>query len=166
MRAKLEWMKCSATAAAWFSTFFENALVSRVHRRMDIRRVPLVPASEPGKATSLRALRHFLNFPSLSSHLIPTNPLHPSYCPTILSSVERSIPRPSCFTAAFCAHFVRLQCHRSRDAGRGLFTGGLFDRVCSSRDGAVRISSLRCDRLDGLRLAHAERGSVLGSVGC
>ena len=30
-------MKWSATAAAWFSTFFENPLVSRVNRRMLIR---------------------------------------------------------------------------------------------------------------------------------
>jgi hypothetical protein len=30
-------MKCRATAAAWFSIFFENALVSRVNRRRLIR---------------------------------------------------------------------------------------------------------------------------------
>jgi hypothetical protein len=29
-------MKWSGTAAAWFSTFFEKALVSRVNRRMCI----------------------------------------------------------------------------------------------------------------------------------
>ena len=30
-------MKCSATVAVWFSTFFENAFVGRVNRRMLIR---------------------------------------------------------------------------------------------------------------------------------
>ena len=37
IRAKLYWMKCRATAAAWFSTFLLNALVRRVKRRIDIR---------------------------------------------------------------------------------------------------------------------------------
>jgi hypothetical protein len=32
-------MKWREIAAAWFSTFFENALVSRVNRRIDIRMV-------------------------------------------------------------------------------------------------------------------------------
>ena len=30
-------MKCSATAAAWFSTFLLNAFVRRVNLRMDVR---------------------------------------------------------------------------------------------------------------------------------
>jgi hypothetical protein len=32
-------MKYRATAAAWFSTFFENALVKRVNLRIDMRMV-------------------------------------------------------------------------------------------------------------------------------
>ncbi len=35
-------MKCSATAAAWFSTFFEKPLVKRVKRRIPIHIVRLV----------------------------------------------------------------------------------------------------------------------------
>ncbi len=34
-------MKCSATVAAWFSTFFEKPLVKRVKRRIPIRIVRL-----------------------------------------------------------------------------------------------------------------------------
>jgi hypothetical protein len=37
MQTKLYYIVWSAIAAAWFSTFFENAFVNRVNRRMCIR---------------------------------------------------------------------------------------------------------------------------------
>ena len=75
-------MKCSATECAWFPIFLLNALVKRVKRRIDIRRVGFRRSTHDVEISLLSGL------PSMTLRLMPT---HSG------GLWRRSLPSPSAF---------------------------------------------------------------------